>query len=91
MLPFTRQQFFEVFGAYNAEFWPAAVVAYLLALAALVFAWRGTRQAGRIVAAVLAIMWSWVGVVYLGQFFSAINPISHFFSIAFIVQAGVFT
>jgi len=35
MPPFTREQFFEVFAAYNGDTWPAALVAYSLALAAL--------------------------------------------------------
>ena len=41
MLPFSREDFFGVFAAYNAANWPAAIVAYPLALTALLFAWRG--------------------------------------------------
>ncbi|HEU4806245.1 MAG TPA: DUF6064 family protein [Nitrobacter sp.] len=90
MLPFTREQFFEVFAAYNAANWPAAILAYPLALVALVFACRGTPNAGRVVGAILALMWGWVGLVYHGLYFSQINPIARVFAAAFLVQAILF-
>jgi uncharacterized protein YukJ len=49
MLPFTRDQFFGVFAAYNSGAWPAAVLAYPLALAAILAAWRSQAAAGRTV------------------------------------------
>lgn len=89
-LPFTREDFFGVFAAYNAAHWPAAIVAYPLALTALAFAWRGTPQAGRVTAAILALMWGWVGVVYQGLFFAPINPVARAFAAAFVLQALLF-
>jgi hypothetical protein len=35
MLPFTVDQFFSVFGAYNNAVWPTQVVAYLLGAVAV--------------------------------------------------------
>ena len=40
-MPFTAQQFFEVFGPYHAALWPAPVFLNALAVLALVLAWRG--------------------------------------------------
>jgi hypothetical protein len=91
MLPFTRAQFFEVFAAYNAATWPAAVLAYPLALLILVLAVRRSRHAGRWIGAVLALMWAWVGLVYHGLFFSRINTAAPIFAVAFLVQAGLFS
>lgn len=90
MLPFTREQFFEVFAAYNAANWPTAILAYPLALVALIFAWRGTSNAGRVVGAILALMWGWVGLVYHGLNFGQVNPIARAFAAAFLVQAALF-
>ena len=90
MLPFTREQFFGVFAAYNAANWPIAILAYPLAVLALLVAWRGTANAGRVVAIILTLMWGWVGVVYQGIYFSQINPIARVFAGAFIVQALLF-
>jgi hypothetical protein len=90
MLPFTRDAFFDVFAAYNAAIWPVAVAAYPLALVAMLFAWRSTENASRAVAAVLALMWGWVGTVYHGLYFSQINPIAWIFAAAFLAQAALF-
>lgn len=90
MLPFTREQFFEVFAAYNSATWPAAVAVYPLALLALAGAWWGGRHGGRWVGAVLAVMWAFVGIVYHGLYFSRINPLATVFAGIFILQALLF-
>jgi hypothetical protein len=90
MLPFTREQFFEVFVAYNADTWPAALMIYPLALGALVAAWRSGSRAGFWVGVVLAVMWAWVGLVYHGVYFSRINPAAPAFAVAFLLQALFF-
>jgi hypothetical protein len=90
MLPFTRDAFFDVFAAYNAAIWPVAVAAYPLALVAVLFAWRTTKKASRIVAAVLALMWGWAGIVYHGLYFSQINPIAWIFAAVFLAQAALY-
>ena len=90
MLPFSREQFFEVFATYNAANWPAAILAYPLAVLAVLVAWRGTARAGRITGLVLALMWAWVGIVYQGVYFSQINPIARIFAGAFVVQGALF-
>jgi hypothetical protein len=90
VLPFTRDQFFEVFAAYNAATWPVAILVYPLAALAVVMAWRGTATAGRVAAIVLALMWAWVGAVYQGIYFSQVNPIARAFAGAFLLQALLF-
>lgn len=90
MLPFTRQQFFQVFADYNSSTWPAELIAYPLAIAALVLAWKGSRNGNRLVPASLALMWAWVAVVYHGLFFAEINPIARVFAFAFVAQSVLF-
>lgn len=90
MLPFDREQFLGVFAAYNASLWPAVVVAYLLAGAALLALLSGHRHAHRIVLGALAVMWTWTGTAYHLAHFSAINPAARAFGIAFLIQAGLF-
>jgi hypothetical protein len=65
-------------------------LAYPLAVAVLLLAWRRTKSSGRIVAAILAVMWGWVGIVYHGVFFGQINPVAQGFAAAFVVQACLF-
>lgn len=90
MLPFSREQFFEVFAAYNAANWPAALLAYPLAVSALLAARHGKPTSARLVGAILALMWAWVGIVYQGLFFASINPAARLFALAFLIQAGLF-
>ena len=90
MFPFTRDQFFAIFAVYNAEIWPAAILAYPLALMMLALAWHGGVRNARLVSASLAIMWGFVGVAYHGLYFSRINLAAPVFAAAFLLQALLF-
>jgi hypothetical protein len=90
-LPFTAEQFVAVFARYNAATWPAPIVAYALAIAALVLALRRTRTGDRFVSLALAAMWAWTGISYHVLFFSSINPTARLFGAAFVLQAAFFT
>lgn len=89
-LPFTVEEFFGVFSTYNEAVWPAQLALLVLALAALVLAFRKTRVAGRVVVVILAILWAWVGVAYHMAHFTAINPPAWLFGGVFVVQAVLF-
>lgn len=89
-LPFTPQQFLDVFAAYNTAVWPAQAVLYVLGLlAAMLAALRGTRSS-RTVSAILAALWLWMALLYHWTFFRTINPAAQFFAAAFVVQAALF-
>jgi hypothetical protein len=87
-MPFTAPQFFEVFGRYHAALWPAPFVLNALALLALVLAWRGGENDGRLVSGILALLWAWMAVAYHAAFFSAINPLARVFAAVFLLGAG---
>lgn len=89
-LPFTVEQFFAVFAAYNAAIWPAQLVAYGLGLAAVAALWRPQPTGMRIVFAVLAVFWAWTGLAYHLMQFSAINPAARLFALMFVAQAILF-
>ncbi len=86
-LPFTPEQFLELFAAYNRAIWPAQLAAYALGLAALWGALRGGRLAARGVPLLLAGAWGFVGAAYHLAFFSRINPAAIAFGVAFLAQA----
>ena len=89
-LPFTEEQFFEIFAQYNLAVWPMQVVIYALAIAALVLAFWETKYSNRITSAILAFLWLWIGLVYHVGYFSAINRAAYVFGGLFIIQAGLF-
>jgi hypothetical protein len=73
-LPFTTDQFFGVFVRYNQSVWPAQIALNAIALTCIGLAFLKGVAAGRWIAALLAVLWVWVGVAYHFAFFSGINP-----------------
>lgn len=89
MLPFTTEQFLDVFAAYNAAIWPLQVAAELLGVCVIaLLLWR-PRASERIVAAVLAAMWLLMGLGYHLAFFSAINPAAFVFAALFVAEGAL--
>lgn len=90
MLPFTTDQFFNVFRAYNEAVWPAQWVLVTLALAAVALVARPNAWSDRTVAAVLAALWLWQGLAYHLAFFAAINPLAYGFAALAVAAALAF-
>jgi hypothetical protein len=83
----TTTQFLDMFAAYNRGVWPAQLGLILLALAAVGFGLRGSR---RLVPAILAVFWLWMGVVFHLIYFAPVNPAARIFGVVFVVQAALF-
>lgn len=98
-MPFTREQFFELFGQYNESVWPAQLAILALAVASLALvlvavvdprAGRAVRAATRAPGWALALLWGWMAVAYHFVFFTRINPAAWIFGAAFLLAAGLF-
>lgn len=89
-LPFTPEQFFDVFRAYNQALWPAQIFLLALALAALglIGLQRSWSSVG--VSAILAFLWGWLGLAYHLAFFTSINPLAYVFSGVSVAGAVAF-
>ena len=68
-LPFDAPQFLDVLERYNRATWPAPILLTGLAVVAAGFAARPVAVSGRVVSAVLAILWAWIGIAYHLAFF----------------------
>lgn len=90
MLPFGPDAFFALFEQYNRAIWPAQIVAYALAVAALALAARPAAWSGRVIAAILAVAWAWNGAVYHMTYFVTINFWADIFGAFFVAQALLF-
>jgi hypothetical protein len=86
MLPFSHEQFLQVFASYNTDVWPAQVIAYGVA-AAMLLALANGRS--RLVGAGLAMMWLWTGIAYHWLHFSAINQAAWAFGALFVLEAAL--
>lgn len=89
-LPFTVDQFLDVFRRYNAAVWPAQVVLLALAAVALAYAMLGGARSARRVNAILALLWLWMAIAYHIAFLAAITRVAVVFAIAFAAQAALF-
>jgi len=55
-MPFTREQFFDVFAAYNTALWPGAVALWIASVLICALMLRASgRSAGRVISALLEI------------------------------------
>jgi hypothetical protein len=88
-LPFTVEQFIDVFVRYNQAIWPMQLIAYALGLAAVFLAFRKNGHSGITVSLILSFFWLWMGVVYHWMYFSGINKAAFLFGALFVLQ-GVF-
>jgi hypothetical protein len=87
-LPFTSEQFLNVFAAYNVLLWPFAAVLWVLSALALLMVMMG-RSADRATTLLLAVHWAWSAVAYHLVFFAEINPAAVAFAVGFLVQAAM--
>ena len=87
-LPFTRDEFLDVFAAYNQRLWPFALALWLLTAYTIV---RLILPISRtvVIPELLAIHWVWAGLAYHAAFFSSINPAAWVFSGLFVLEAGL--
>ena len=87
-LPFTNEQFFDVFAAYNETLWPGAVTLWI---ASVVIAVRlSTRRPDDwVISGVLVWHWAWSALAYHAAFFSPINPAAWLFAALFLGQAAL--
>lgn len=85
-MPFTREQFFDLFLVYNAQAAPVIAGLWLVSLVAVLQHFRGQLRPGA-AAGLLALHWAWSGAVYHAVYFTRINPAAWLFAAMFLVQS----
>ena len=89
-LPFTVEQFLEVFKNYNQTVFPMQIVFYFLGLTVILLSIKRIAYADRIINAILSFFWLWMGVVYHIIYFAPINKAAYLFGGIFILQGLLF-
>ena len=90
LMPFTTDQFLNVFEIYNRAVWPMQIVLVLLALWAVFLAIKSGPLSSKAVSLSLAFLWLWMGIAYHLIFFTGINKAAFIFGAAYLIQAAVF-
>lgn len=89
-LPFTIDQFLQVFETYNQSVWPAQIIAYLFGALILLLIIKTREGADKYINWILGTFWIWMGVVYHIFFFTEVNPAAYIFGVIFILQGVAF-
>jgi hypothetical protein len=89
-MPFTVEQFYDVFRDYNEAVWPSQLLLIGLALTGVVLAIRSRSWSHAAVSGILAVLWVWLGIAYHLAFFARINPLAYAFSAISLFGAAVF-
>lgn len=85
-LPFTLEQFLDVFRQYNNSVWPMQIFLTFLAFLATYFSIFKKPYSNKIIVSVLAFLWFWMGIVYHLIYFSSVNKAATLFGFLFIIQ-----
>jgi hypothetical protein len=89
-LPFTREQFFDLFVAYNQGLWPAALALWTASAVIVALRLAARRPHDRWISVLLVAHWAWSALAYHVAFFSRINPAAWLFAALFLGQAILF-
>jgi Family of unknown function (DUF6064) len=89
-IPFTTEQFYGVFTAYNKSVWPMQLPLLALSVLAVVLLVRQRSYSSVGISAILTFLWGWQALAYHLAFFTAINPLAYMFAAVFLAGAAVF-
>jgi uncharacterized protein DUF6064 len=89
-LPFTREQFFDLFVSYNESLWPVAVALWIVSAVIVAVRLSVRRPHDRWISALLVTHWAWSALAYHVAFFTRINPAAWLFAALFLGQAVLF-
>jgi hypothetical protein len=89
-MPFTQEQFFEVFRNYNLAVWPMQIVMYALGAISIWFAFWKFKGSDRTVSAILGFFWLWMGIAYFAVYNTSIYAGAWVYGLFFVIQGIVF-
>jgi Family of unknown function (DUF6064) len=89
-IPFSTEQFFQVFEKYNQAVYPIQFGLILVAVVAILLATSRKFSRSKIISGLLGVLWFWTGIVYHLIFFTAISPPAYLFGTLFIFQGLLF-
>jgi hypothetical protein len=86
-LLFSARTYYRLVELYNADIWPAQLVALALGFAILAIFFRSAAWRGKAVSTILAACWLWVAWVFHAERYATINWAATYFAIGFAAEA----
>jgi hypothetical protein len=77
-LPFSIEQFLDIFEKYNRSVWPLQLVFYLMAALIVWTSMVKFRGSDKVISSLLSFFWIWMGAIYHLVYFTAINKAALF-------------
>ena len=90
MLSFSVDEFLIVLENYNMAIWPFQILVYILIGIALIFSFKTTKLAPKIVLSVLAFLWLFNGIVFSILFWASSHIFGYIFSVFCVLQGILF-
>jgi hypothetical protein len=91
MIPFTPEQFFDVFRRYNVAVWPAQIALLAVAVGCTAAAYRAAAKSSAIAArgslVLLSMLWIWTAFEYHRAFLASLTVSGRIFGSLFAAQA----
>jgi len=85
-IPFTTEQFFNIFENYNLTIFPFQILILIIGFAGLFFLHSRKSYKNKVIGSYLGLLWIWIGVVYHIFFFTKINEAAYILGGVFILQ-----
>lgn len=89
-MPFTTEQFIQVFEKYNQAIYPMQFLLILVAIASVTLAANPKPSTNKTISGLIGFLWLWVGIVYHLIFFTKTSPPAYLFGTSFVFQGLLF-
>ena len=89
-LPFTTNEFLQVFRDYNTTTWPAPLILPFVGLASAWLLLSAREWARRTALGLVGVLWAWMAIAYHLAFFARINPAARGFALLALLQGAAF-
>ena len=90
MFTFIEEEFLSMLAGYNEAIWPVQILAYIIAVTAVVACFIKNRYSDRLILATLVLFWLWNGIVFSAIFWSEIYPYAYLFAVLLTSQGILF-
>lgn len=88
--PLTLEMLLQTFEQYHTSLAPWTWLIYTLAVVAVILAFRPSQTGSRLIAAILGIIWLWVGLAFFIASFAPVYPPAYLFGALFVAQGLAF-
>jgi len=89
-IPFTPEQFFEIFAKYNSAIFPVQILILLMGVACVLLIHSSKPYKDKLIVGFIGLLWLWIGIAYHLTFFTEINKAAFVFGGLFIIQGILF-